>query len=75
VAMAGCGQIEIDLRNTTFMDSTGLSVLVTAYHQLGQAHEAIVLRDPPESIRKLLNITGLEVLMDIRADGDRIDSH
>ena len=65
-AIAGHGRIEVDLSDATFMDSTGLSVLVAAYHDLGQAREAIVLRSPPPPIRKVLDISGVDALFDIR---------
>ena len=68
-AMERGGRIEVDLRDTTFMDSTGLAVLVSAHRQLGRAREAIVLREPPRLIRRLLDVSGVAALIDIRSDG------
>jgi anti-anti-sigma factor len=63
-ADAGC--VEIDLRETTFMDSSGLAVLMAAHQRLGQARESIVLHDPPANIRRLLEITGVDQFVDVR---------
>jgi anti-anti-sigma factor len=68
-AMAAGGRIEVDLRDTTFMDSTGLAVLVSAHRELGPAHEPIVVREPPRLIRTLLDVSGVAALLEIRSDG------
>lgn len=65
-AMDGRGPLEIDLAGTTFMDSSGLAVLVAAHRRLGQAQEALVVRDPGPSIRKMLEISGVGALLDVR---------
>jgi anti-sigma B factor antagonist len=69
-----CGRLEIDLADTTFMDSTGLAVLVGAHQQLGPSHAAIVLRDPRPLIRKALEISGVSELVDIQTD-DHLPAH
>lgn len=65
-AMSGCGCVEVDLAATTFMDSSGLAVLVAAHQRLGQAQEALVVRDPSPTIRKMLQISGVGALLDVR---------
>ena len=62
------GRVMIDLGETTFMDSTGLAVLVDAHLRLGEAREAIVVRNAPARIRRLFDITGVASLMDVRLD-------
>jgi anti-anti-sigma factor len=52
--------IEIDFRGTTFIDSSGIETLITAYRQLGQIPEAIVLRDPSSAVRRVLSLSGTE---------------
>lgn len=65
-AMSGGGCVEVDLAATTFMDSSGLAVLVAAHQRLGQAQEALVVRDPSPTIRKMLQISGVGALLDVR---------
>lgn len=75
-AIARCdgagGGIELDLRETTFMGSTGLTALIAAHQRLGQVPEAIVLRDPSPAVRRLLDLAGLEDLFTLRETGVRI---
>ncbi len=59
-------RLEIDFGQITFMDSTGLAVLIDAHRQLGQAHEAIVVLDPSAFVRRLLDLSGISALVDIR---------
>src|SRR4051812_13976184 len=68
VALDEGGRLEVDLHETTFMDSTGLAVLVDAYRRLGQAHEAIVLRDPQPRVRRVLHVSGVDTFVDVRED-------
>ena len=59
-------RMEVDLRHVTFMDSTGLAVLVDAHRRLGPAHEAIVLRDPQPPVMRVLRVSGLDGILDVR---------
>jgi len=68
-AMDGGSKVEVDLRATTFMDSTGLAVLVKAHQQMARANDAIVVREPSTAIRKILVLAGMDTLFDLR-DGD-----
>ena len=62
---ADSGQpVVIDLRETTFMDSTGLNALVTARNR----GVAIVLRHPSKIVRRTLAVTGLDNAFTIEDD-------
>jgi anti-anti-sigma factor len=58
-AMALRAGLVVDLAQLEFMDTAGVRVLVDAYYRLGQLQEAIVLRDPPVPLRRLLGTLGL----------------
>jgi anti-anti-sigma factor len=60
--------IEIDLRNTTFMGSTGLAVLARAHRRCDPRFHPISLIGPRPTIRKALEVTGLEPMFEIRVD-------
>lgn len=64
-------RLVIDLRETTFIDSSGLAVLVRAHQHLGQIREAVVLRAPNPSARKVLDISGVDRLLTIEDDERR----
>ena len=48
----------LDLREVTFIDSTGLSVLVRANRER-QRGESLILRSPTDLVCRVLEITGL----------------
>jgi anti-sigma B factor antagonist len=54
--------IEVDLSQTTFMDSTGVRALIAAQSRPGQPPDAIVLRDPSPGVRRLIELVGLASL-------------
>lgn len=62
-------RLVIDLRETSFMDSTGLAVLLAAHRRLGRKREALVIRDPAPIVSKLLDVSGFGQLVDIRTGG------
>ena len=59
LASASDGPLVIDLSKVTFMDSSGLSVLINA-HQRGFT---IVVRQPSEVVRRVVELTGLEAVL------------
>jgi anti-anti-sigma factor len=67
-ALDGYGSVEVDLRHTTFMDSTGLDALLAVHGRLGQAREAVVIHDPSPAVRLVLDISGVAGLVDVRTD-------
>jgi anti-sigma B factor antagonist len=58
-------RLVVDLRNATFIDSTGLAVFVRAFKRLRHGGADLVLRSPNKSARKVLHITGLDRVMTI----------
>jgi anti-sigma B factor antagonist len=52
--------VVIDLREVTFLDSTGIGALVAISNAAHDKDVPLVLRSVPERIAKLLKITGLE---------------
>jgi anti-sigma B factor antagonist len=73
-AIASCDGtgIELDLSETTFMGSTGLTVLLAAHHRLGQLPEAIVLLDPSPPLLRLFDLAGVGDRFTVRETAARI---
>jgi anti-anti-sigma factor len=65
-AIDGSPRVEVDLRETTFMDCSGLAALVAAH----RAHEALVVRNARPTILKIFDVAGVGALLDGRSDGD-----
>ena len=59
LADEGKTQVVVDLSNVTFMDSTGIGVLLNAVRQLRQRDGGLVLVCPTERILRPFQITGL----------------
>jgi anti-anti-sigma factor len=49
----------IDLRDVTFMDSSGLRVLVEANRLCSAAGQPLVVRAPSEAVHRVLEISGI----------------
>ena len=65
------GKVVLDFTGVTFMDSSGLNVLVTTARQ-GRDNDVVIIRNAPRSIHRLLSITGLDAV--IRIEGEPIDA-
>ncbi|HUR17770.1 MAG TPA: STAS domain-containing protein [Acidimicrobiales bacterium] len=57
--------VVLDLADMTFIDSSGLSVLMTAYRHLRKRGGVLSLRRPSPSTRKVFEITGLDRVLPI----------
>jgi anti-sigma B factor antagonist len=55
----GESEIVLDLTRLDFIDSTGLSVLVMAFHRTRAAGGSFVMRNPSQQVMRILEITGL----------------
>jgi anti-sigma B factor antagonist len=57
--------VVLDLAQVSFMDSTGLSVIVTEHKRLRHTGGGLTIFAPPSSVRRLFEITGLDAVLDI----------
>jgi anti-sigma B factor antagonist len=57
--------VVVDLSAMTFIDSTGLGVLVGAFKRLREGGGDLVLRAPTRSTRKVLELTGLSQVVTV----------
>jgi anti-anti-sigma factor len=53
-------RLVIDMVDTTFIDSSGLNVLLHAYAAMGRLPEALVLRAPSPGVRRVIALAGIE---------------
>lgn len=66
----GRREVVLDLRETTFMDSTALGVIIAALKALQERHGRLVLVNERASIDKTLAITGLDRVLQMERDLD-----
>lgn len=55
----GCRDLTLDLSQTTFVDSSGLRVLLALHTDLATGPGRLMLQDPSDPVDRLLAITGL----------------
>lgn len=55
----GCEELTLDLSQTSFVDSSGLRVLLGLHNELAAGPGRLVLQDPSDPVARLLTITGL----------------
>lgn len=64
----GPAALTIDLAELSFIDSSGIGVLVGAGRRARDSGCSFVLQSPGRSVRKALQLTGVDRLMDIGQD-------
>lgn len=55
--------IVLDVAGLSFMDSTGLSVIVAGWRQAEKAGRCLWLRNPSRLVGKVLRVTGFEMML------------
>jgi anti-sigma B factor antagonist len=63
---AGSATPQLDLSGVTFLDSSGLGVLLDFQRDTAASNGAVVVLAPSPPCRRLLEITGVDTLFDIR---------
>jgi anti-anti-sigma factor len=58
------GKVEVDLSGVTFLDSSGISTLVTAHNALLDAGGKLRLCNPQHNVRAVLDMVGLSDWVD-----------
>ena len=59
--------VAVDLAAVTFMDSSGISVLIGAHRQSADLGHRLTLRFPSPAVVKVLKITGVDEVLTIEA--------
>ncbi len=54
----GAPRVVVEMRDVSFMDSSGLRVLIAGYKAAESAGGALTVRDPSDVVVRLLDITG-----------------
>jgi anti-anti-sigma factor len=68
VEESGAGVIVVDLRGLTFMDSTGLRLLVSADARARDGGHRLVIVRGPASVQRVLELTGLDTRLEVIDD-------
>lgn len=63
---AGVGEVVLRCAALEFIDSSGLSVIVSNHKRLRDAGRALIIESPPVAARRLFEIAGLDRVLHIR---------
>ena len=64
----GSGKLIVDLSDVGFMDSSGLSVLISAFKQARAVKGDVVLLNPSPTVQTLIELTRMQQVFDIVDD-------
>lgn len=68
---AGCAHVVVDLRGLSFLDSSGINMLVAARRSAERRRRAVSLIRGPRHVQRVLRLTGTESLFTfVAAEGD-----
>lgn len=59
-------RIVIDMRQVTFMDSTGINILIAAYQSVTKVGGWLRLAAPTDSVLRVLQLVGVDDVIDCR---------
>jgi len=59
-------RVVLDMHRVTFMDSSGINILIAAHHALSRAGGWLRLAAPTHSVRRTMNIVGVDEFIDCR---------
>ncbi|MFG3207329.1 STAS domain-containing protein [Streptomyces sp. NPDC048192] len=59
-------RIVVDMRQVTFMDSSGINILIAAHRHLTDAGGWLRLAAPTESVLRTMRIVGVDAIIDCR---------
>lgn len=68
IVKAGARKLIFDLRQVTYIDSSGLGVLVATRKHLAQHPGSIIVLTAQPAVLQTLNLTGLDRVLDVRPD-------
>ena len=64
---AGARQLTVDLTALTFMDSTGLRVLLEALDAMEKVQGSLVVKVDTGPVERIIRITGLDTVLDVHS--------
>lgn len=64
----GTGDVVLDLRGVSFVDSSGLGVLIACHKRAGRESRQLVLRAPSHRVARLLAVTTLDRVLTVEPD-------
>lgn len=70
----GLAQVEVDLSEVPYIDSTGIGVLVGAAHRAGEAGGSLAVLRPQRNVARVLSLLGVDAELNVTSDGEAEDA-
>ena len=70
----GNGLLAIDLRQVTFLDSSGLRLLLRINKELGDAGRRLIVVQGPRRVARVFELTGAEKQLEVVSDPAEIEA-
>lgn len=61
--------VKVDMEKTTYLDSTGLGIFISAYKSSQEHESKLELIHAKDRVLRLFKVTGLHKIMNIQTDG------
>lgn len=65
-SLRDCQELVIDLSDLAFAGCAGLAVLLAEHHRRRAAHSGLLLVAPTDGLRRILSVTGIDAVLNIR---------
>lgn len=66
-AQAGCDSVEVDVEQVSYIDSTGIGVLVGAAHRFSDAGVAFGVLHPQRNVERVLSMLGVSEELGVKS--------
>ena len=63
------GDVELDLTDVTFVDSSGLRALLAAHERIKRGGARLVVRKASDRVLRVLGMAGLDAVLDVDLEG------
>ena len=63
---SGARELILDFSGVTFMDSSGIGLVMGRYKLMSEMSGKIIIQDPPPSIKKVMKLSGIDRLAEIK---------
>ena len=70
----GNGVVAIDLREVSFLDSSGLRLLLRIHKELGEAGRRLIVVRGPRRVTRVFELTGAEKQLELVSDPAEIEA-
>ena len=62
----GAKELILDFSGVTFMDSSGIGLVMGRYRLMSEMGGKVIIQDPPPAIKKVMKLSGVDRLAEIR---------